>query len=394
MNGGTARRTFFEYLGVADQERVHTQMLAWLLDRRHSPLSSSDRQKLLASAFSFEVDTSHLDRLEVLPELEAIDLVVIAPAGLLAIENKLKSRQSEGQLASYSTTLRKLALKRTLPLNRIQGRFLTFGGEPAKTDGWANVDYAQLLEALTPFADRNHYVGDYVAVLSKLISFRNEFLARHHLYPAIFRRSGMSSRDRLDNMVSESEATIVQFVCSNRLERIFCEALLRYCAERLRPGIHYVDESRGEALIDTRLFTLDFVGQSTQYRAGLQLQGSTVKLNIGSKSYAKSTRAEIASFEAKLDISVRTALASSTSHGQLKQNPSRAKAYRSWSYQLGVDETLQKITIDDFIAQHNERLAWATTTWAAALKELKQSGIVAHFAPATPETAGGEVVVE
>lgn len=181
MNHEGTRRTFFEFLGIADQERVHTQMLAWLLDPRHSPLPAADRRKLLADGFGFVVDIEHVDRLEAVPELERIDLVVRAPDGVLAIENKLKSRQSDGQLAAYSARLQELGRAQHLPESRITGCFLTFSGEIADTQGWTNIDYAQLLRAIAPLAGRDRYVTDYVSLLYRAASLR--WSGKHHKMP-------------------------------------------------------------------------------------------------------------------------------------------------------------------------------------------------------------------
>lgn len=394
MKNTRTRRTFFEFLGIADQERVHTQMLAWLLDPMNSPLAPIERQHLLANAFDFAVHIENIDTLRVVTELERIDLVVLAADGVLAIENKLKSKQSDGQLASYSIRLQELRRARKIHGDRCFGCFLTFSGEAAGIEGWANVDYALMLRAITPYADRSIYVADYVSLLFKLVTFRDEFLTQHHRHRTVFDRSGMSSRERASQCVEDSETALVQFVTANRLERVFCEALLRHHAERLSCGIHYVDESRGTALIDSRLFSFSFAGESMSYRAGLQLQGAAVKLNMGATRYADSSCEAIASHALKLDRAIANAVSSSSLHVPLRTNAATKKAYRSWSYRLPPESTLADRAIEEFIVEHNERLAWAVAVWSAALEELRREGTVAEFALATRMTGGGEVVAD
>ena len=99
--------SFFESLAIADQERIHSQMIAWMLTPAvdGAPLNAQQRRQLLSDAFGFSVAVPVCDELVVMTEVSSIDIVVFAGADLLVVENKLKSRQSPGQLLRYDAAV-------------------------------------------------------------------------------------------------------------------------------------------------------------------------------------------------------------------------------------------------------------------------------------------------
>jgi hypothetical protein len=188
--------SIFEALGIADQERIHTQMLAWMLSPT-GPLDGAQRQALIKRFFRRALSSAEVQQSRAVTELKHIDLVMLSPKGLVGLENKMKARASPGQLIRYKNEL--LEIAKELQCRRGTGAdiFLSFAGERAGAKGWNDRSYDHLLSTLTAIGSRNPYVVDYADYLGRLIGFRNDFLADHRKFPAVFRGSGMSSLTRL-----------------------------------------------------------------------------------------------------------------------------------------------------------------------------------------------------
>ena len=369
-------QSFFEFLAIADQERIHSQMLAWMLSpsQENAPLDAEQRRRLLLDVFNFEVTALACETLRVKTELKQIDIVVLADGNMLVIENKLKSRQSQGQLARYTATIEAFVGN---PANGVNGVvrkcFLTFSGEQARQDGWQDVDYRRLHSALDEVNPNSQYVRDYASMLGRLLDNRDDFLGSHTQHSLVFARSGMSNEVRLAGPSQPHESGVERFTFDNRLERIFYEALLMQVGQRLDPGVHLVNETRGQALIDTRLFTFG-TAAGIVFNCGLQLQGRSVKLTVGAADLSQSDRAQILALEAPLDAAIAGALGD----GPVARNrrPAPRRAFRSWSYTLADVDLLERNSITDFVAAQNCRIEWARDTWACVLDQLGNVGTV------------------
>ncbi len=363
--------SLFEALGIADQERVHTQMLAWLVSDS-GPLDAAQRQMLLELFFERKLSRDDVSATRVSTELNHLDLVVLYPGGLIGLENKMKARASPGQLAKYSDELGSIAAEIGHPRGDSADLFLTFSGEDSKCTGWKSKSYDELCTALKEVGSSNAYVVDYVDYLSRLIGYRDEFLRNHTAYLAVFRGSGMSSIRRLK--LPKASTALEEFVCSNRLERIFIETLFRRVAENAGVANAHIDESNGRALIHLNLFRVWLSGAPRPFRVGLQIQGDTKKLNIGAEEYQNSDKSWLSTAaERALDASVIAQC------GSLRKNAKRTKAYRSWSEPIATP--LHRASLTAFGIWYRSEVAAARKNWQAVLEVLAHQGIVAKFVP-------------
>jgi len=373
--------SFFEALAIADQERIHSQMITWMLTPSAvgGPLNARQRRALLSTAFAFETSVEACEALVVMTEVKSLDIVVFANDGLLVVENKLKSRQSAEQLPHYDEAIRGL-LNGHPHVRHTTKRFLTFTGEEAITDGWLDMDYRRLLSGLVALNADNVYVRAYIVMLERLLDHRDVFLNDHVQHARVFTRSGMASADRIDTKRVDDETGVERYTFQNRLERAFCEALLTRAASKLGPGPHRIEETHGQALIDTLLFRVETT-DGRRYNCGLQLQGATVKLNIGAVDYLASTREELRPIEARLDASMADVRVPGLPDTRLRPNAGRSKAYRSWTYALPGPERLDAAPLDQFVQQHNMRLQWGAAVWNTVLLSLKDGEFLLGFDP-------------
>lgn len=106
---------FFSILRVAKTEIRHSNFLAWLLSPNESHnLNSLFTKWFLKEIFSseiinwaneFKIDSIDLSKLEVLREWKHIDIVMVHPEFVIAIENKVKSSEHSNQLSRYKAKI-------------------------------------------------------------------------------------------------------------------------------------------------------------------------------------------------------------------------------------------------------------------------------------------------
>ena len=103
--GDEMNKTLFEMLAIADQERIHTQIIAWLLTPEHFALSEINQSKLIESLFGLSIYPDEISKVKIITELNSLDFVLIHGNDLIVVENKLKSKQGEDQLSRYNKVI-------------------------------------------------------------------------------------------------------------------------------------------------------------------------------------------------------------------------------------------------------------------------------------------------
>ena len=366
------KRSLFEMLGITDQERIHTQVLAWFLSPEDSPLNEEQRTILLNEVFDIKVSINTIKEVKVYTELDKLDLVVWHPEYLIVVENKIKSHQGENQLEKYNrqvvNTQAALKCASNLKLRKI---FLTFSGEKSE-DEWKDVDYQTLFNALSKIGLlENTYESDYLGLLDKMLIARECFIKDHRKYSKVFERSGMKTSDRVQKPLSDGEDPVVKFISGNRLERIFIEILYRKVIDitEIKEKVK-IEESRGRAMIHFDIFT--FVYRDKKFYAGFQLQGNTTKLNISAIEYYDSSPDWLEeNFINKLDELLKS---NTTDYKRI--NAARTRAYRSWSKTLDKDFQIEVMSIEDFSYNLKKHAKSAKEIWIKVLNQLKQDGLI------------------
>lgn len=178
----------FRALSIERREVRHSNFLAYLLDpQENHGLRDIVLRKFLKDIFSdkkaqertiYDADGLDLSLVEIRREWRHIDLLIVLPGDVIAIENKVDSGEHSNQLLRYQSTVS----------NSFHGKkrhfvFLTpFGTEPERAEDqetYINYSYSQVAEILATILDLYHEsLGDRVKVYLSdyLTTVRRELL--------------------------------------------------------------------------------------------------------------------------------------------------------------------------------------------------------------------------
>lgn len=375
--------TLFEYLGIAAQERIHSQALAWLLTPSASPLTPAHRVALL-KALGVICTERDVSELLVQTELDSLDLVCASPRIFLVVENKLKSRQSSLQLLGYDAKIEAVAavFGTTVTAHKV---FLTLSQEKSGC-GWADIDYADLLKPLAAAAkaSKNVYVDDYAMLLARLVGAREKFLGDPGNFLEVHRRISWSAARRLKEQLPTTVPPDESFICTNRLERIFVETLLRNLVAGVPNAVSDAG-AHGRPLVQVPLWLVE-LEDGGWYRAGLQLQGTKLKLNIADVDYESSAPGmKLTMFDELLEggAGIKRSVHKGTS-----------RDYRSWVWDAPSSLNSLAPPAADFAEVFKTQVDAARVDWKKALTVLKDGRRLISFVRWTPEQAAALAAVK
>jgi hypothetical protein len=319
-------RNFFEAIGLADVERVHSQVLAWLFESNF--LSVAQKSDILAKLVGIAEDCSQLS---VYTEHEYIDVLIKTASSLIAIENKIKSAEHDDQLLRCEEALRKKA-------KSIKLIYLSLCPEIATHRSWIYRTYADLHLALlqhvfiSPACFEESAFNEYVKVVQRLVEVVRAFDADHTRFKNVFTDGSLTKyekRNRPSGYLPDQD-----FVRRNQLET----PLQRYFLTKIRDEILpasadcRVEESHGVALLHVLLAKHPVGG--TVFQWAVQFQGTTAKLNCLAWYYDESISDQLPS-EVKKDFKLIKSLRSDLRG----PNIGRTKAYISLSKKMDFEWT-------------------------------------------------------
>jgi hypothetical protein len=277
MNG-----SFFDRIGVADMEKVHSAVIGWIFSDDCKALTNQQKLELLCSLFhvspnqtfnSFDVKVEHHD----------IDVLVITDKTTCwVIENKIKSSQHSNQLDKYYKIINGEPVKIGRKIQHIQDYkqlkshycFLTLVGEKPQcaNNVWVNTTYKSfsiaLKNALTNANKNNDYIilNEYLCCISNLAAALDGFINNHQQYPEVF-VDGANKKKSIGN-----------YIADNGLETIFQKCFLSHIKDKAQNyGDFDISETHGVALAekkDVRLL------KDKDYKLGIQFQDGSFKAQI------------------------------------------------------------------------------------------------------------------
>lgn len=308
-------KNFFNAIGVADMEKVHSAMIAWILDDandRTLPASISSkslfstfpravRSKLLCDMFGvsrqeqFDSITTHV-------EWNDIDILIETSDGkgtkeVWVIENKLKSQEHLSN--SIDTNGNKAQIWQTEKYeNIIQGTFsnykqhymlLSLGGDKAQSSSgrWSSCTYADLHKLLSNVVNigKHSLIEEYVNAIELIVSELNKFLKSNNLnieYPNVFVK-----RSKADKAIKQQQGKIKQeekFIIENGLETIFQKQFLGKMVgsylSNIKNDVRY-DERNGIAMF---IYPIRYIDD---FELNIEFQGGTYKVGLLHKDYLK-----------------------------------------------------------------------------------------------------------
>ena len=333
-------KSFFEYLGISDVERIHSQFFAWLFSADCLAVNSNSKHKLLMALFKTGPESKIL---RVHTEVSGIDILIETSNEIIVIENKLKSSQHSNQLIKY-----KEYCDHKFPQTPKRFYFLTLTGEKSNDVNWMRMSYHQMyvqLQKLPLSENENHtvIVKEYLVFLYRLTSCVNDFISRPHEYDMVFMDGKKKKIDKIDFVYATSNE---RFIASNQLETILQKCFLHGLSEQIDTNIAFVSDTRGDALID---FPIRFgiLHKKREYSTILQLQQDNIKFAfaIFGEGYVTSKKEWIEDAIPLMEL-----LRLENAHGYSKVNKPKSKAYVSVSKKLNINYwKMEPSALKDFI---------------------------------------------
>ena len=325
------RQNFFEVIGMADVERVHSQMLAWVFDAH--VLTSAQKSEVLAELTGRPIKC---DEYRVSTEHDHIDVLIETESAIIAIENKIKITEHDQQLTRYQRSLEHHAL----PQHFV---YLSLLPESVTNSMWIPKTYAELHSELSRHAFTSpsnfdeHIFNEYVQAVGHLAAVVKAFDQDHTQFLNVFTDGRLTKRDK---RVRVSAYTNLQnYVRANQLETTLQRHFIARIRDRVVPAsvTSRIEETHGAAFLHIVIASRSIGGLIFDW--AVQFQERTVKLNCSAHDYARSTcnqlpREVMADFQILAD-----------KHHSLSLNRPRTKAYVSLSKKLNFDwsDTLEEI---------------------------------------------------
>lgn len=278
----TINQTFFDSLLLADSERIHSQMLAWILNLPNEKFSLIEKATLLESLFQFEKPLV-LQSIDVNTEIHRIDILIELDEYILVIENKLKSSEHSFQTLKYVDSISNIYSESD---KTIKFAFISLIGEKPTNDQWNVISFENLHRALKSINWKDNikesiFIKEYVDTLNNLVFSFKIFRENHKDFDSVF-NDGYKSKH---NKVQHQDA-IKDYIRINQLETIFQKAFLKEILKSAELENYVITETRGTALI--QIFVESILYENKEYHLGLQFQGTCLKINLILQTKTKS----------------------------------------------------------------------------------------------------------
>lgn len=288
---------FFNAIGVADMEKVHSAMIAWILDdandRKHpnyaigktnfSTFPIEERSKLLCEMFNVE-PTGKFDTIRTHVEWNDIDIMIITEKDntkeIWVIENKLKSSEhmsnddNGGKLWQTEKYVR--IINTHYEYKKLDQHYLllSLGGDKARyseTDEWKrkynhhewkSITYKEMAKCLeNAITQQSHtLIEEYLDAIKHLGEELANFLENPYTYPDVFAPKKTKANKAI--FLSELDNTTPsRYILENGLETIFQKEFLKKIVDdaqlkTLKEGM-VIDEDNGTAEFDYTIARFD-----------------------------------------------------------------------------------------------------------------------------------------
>lgn len=314
-------KSFFEYLGLADMEKVHSQFLAWIFSNNCHSINEDQKNKLFRKIFKLK-NNSKIE--EIHTECNRIDIIFKTNKEIIVVENKIKSSQHSDQLIAY-----KKYCEEKFPKVKKHYYFLTLIGEHTVEKEWLRISYNDIFKyfkklILAPNNAHSIIIQQYLIYLEKLVEAINSFKKNPSEYDFVFKDG---KKRKVDKIHTAYKNSIEKFIANNQLETIFQKCFLSSLVEQISDVEANVADTRGEALVDFIIWdNISYNGNL--YNTLIQLQGDTVKFvfSIRADNYSDSNKKMVAEVIKKM-----RSLQESKNFGYKKLNEPKTKAYVSLS---------------------------------------------------------------
>lgn len=310
-------KNFFNAIGVADMEKVHSAMIAWILDNENDTTFSAnqggvnslfstfpiaERSKLLCGMFGL-LPERQFKSIKTHVEWNDIDIMIETEEGngqkeIWVIENKLKSQEHKSNVSSdekqkwninadeiWQTEKYEHIICDNFPNDSHHYLLLSLGRDVANSSSrcWKSYTYSELKDLLSYMNPKSFVlIKEYTDAISKMTKELKTFLTSGDnisKYPHVFQKLTKSEASNA-NITPEEK-----YIVDNRLETIFQKQFLAMIVNNYISTIASIvryDERNGIAMF------IEPIKDIGDYSLSIEFQGGTFKVGLLHKDYIKS----------------------------------------------------------------------------------------------------------
>ena len=298
---------FFNAIGVADMEKVHSAMIAWILDDKNDSTMPGANTGSLFSTFKLDTRSDLLCdifgesrkkfvSIETFVEWNNIDILILTKdqngqKERWVIENKLKSPEHvsnvKGNTPIWQTQKYTKTITNTFGDKGNHYLLLSLTGNSAKSPNgnWIAKKYEDLRNILSSnHTSASPIIEEYYNAIKVLSDTLNDFLTNYSNYPIAI--SSKTKNANKSQVLLKSINPNEKYIIENGLETIFQKCLLidqmsLYRRTCLRLP-YTIDETHGNALLDIERGQLkgNVNGAYQEYYVQFEFQNGSFKVQI------------------------------------------------------------------------------------------------------------------
>lgn len=281
--------TFFDAIGTADMERVHSGVISWLLSSKCQAFTITEQSNILNSLFGIQNGTTY-KTIEPCLEYDHIDIYIKTTDEHnndkeWIIENKVKSSQGDNQLSNYQNNTN---------INGANAHFLllTLIDEHPKASNWENKKYSDLSTILRNQSrgGRNAahcaIIDEYIKTIEQLSNLAKYFIANPQDYPNVFTDASLKKSKKRRN---HYQPFTLQYISDNNLETLLQKLYFTKVKELIKQDVEsklgsknyewQIGETHGNAEI-----VIKFIPVNDEIQFDIAFQNGTFKYAV-SKDY-------------------------------------------------------------------------------------------------------------
>lgn len=291
---------FFNAIGVADMERVHSAVIGWMLSEGCSVFNLETRSDIISTMFGLQ-PSRVFSQISVSVEVFDIDILITTEdqngkQECWVIENKIKTNQHNNQLDKYVKIIAE-KYKHIPEANRHFCLLTLIGEEPQGvfSQKWKNCTYNNLSSILEcAFKNGNttheHWIilNEYAKCIKELNEALSDFLKSPTSYEHVF-TDGNKRKDEKDEQylqnISSKSGSHGRFISECGLETIFQKCYLgkewdAYLKTTKKEYDWGISETRGNAALDIGYKMIKDTSKEEEYNTQVEFQNGTFKIQI------------------------------------------------------------------------------------------------------------------
>ncbi len=271
---------FFNAIGVADMEKVHSAVIGWMLSDKCCAFNINQKSSILCKMFGL-VNPREYKTINVLVETYDIDILIETvdkqgQSECWIIENKVKSNQHDNQLDKYVDIIQGKEMTKgktpqqictkylNIPDTNQHYCFLTLITEQPRGNyakKWTNIKYDAFCSILSTFSNSmnahidSEIIKEYTTCISKMAQVLVDFLKTPNNYPNVFTDGSKKKTQKNMTMIATYKGgQDAIYIAENGLETIFQKCYMGIIANGIMAnGIQYpyeIKETHGNAMLN------------------------------------------------------------------------------------------------------------------------------------------------